>query len=77
MKQNKWSRRLTHLGLGIGIGLPGLIRLAVGEGMVPSRGTLTVLAMGIGALCILGGYFAYRVTADQVPRDRREIGLDS
>lgn len=76
MRQTRWSRRLTFLGLGIGIGLPGLMRLTVAEGLVPARGTLTALAIGLGALCILGGYLAYRAAADQVQEDREEIGLD-
>ena len=76
MKQTRWSRRLTFLGLGIGIGLPILMRLAVAEDLVPTRGTLSALAVGIGVLCILGGYLAYRAAADQVQEDREEIGLD-
>lgn len=76
MKQLKWFRRLTFLGLGIGIGLPILMRLAVTEGQVPARGALTALAIGIGALCILIGYFAYRATADQVQKDRQKIGIE-
>lgn len=76
MKQLTWFRRLTFVGLGIGIGLPILMRLAVAEGQVSARGTFTALAIVIGVLCILGGYLAYRATADQVQKDRKKIGLD-
>lgn len=75
--RSKWSRRLTTLGIGVGIGLPGLMHLAVANGMVADRGTLTMLAIGIGAMCILGAYLAYRSAADQVRSDRKEIGLDN